>query len=115
MDLESQAEIKRVVERLGPEDLVVVLGAPDAESAEVFARTVTQGDPSYAGPLAGVPLGLPVYHILEEEIKGQVDPSVYGHQVGIMAMAFSRRPRSCGASSRCGPTPALVRRGCRCA
>ncbi len=88
MDLECQAEIKRVAEQFGPEDLVVVLGSPDAESSEVFARTVTQGDPSYAGPLAAVPLGLPVYHILEEEIKAQVAPAVYEQQVGIMAMAL---------------------------
>jgi betaine reductase len=88
MDLEGQAEIKRVVEQLGSEDLMVVLGSPDAESSEVFARTVTQGDPSYAGPLAAVPLGLPVYHILEGEIKEQVDPSVYEQQVGIMEMAL---------------------------
>ena len=88
MDLEGQAEIKRVVEQFGAEDLMVVLGSPEAESSEVFARTVTQGDPSYAGPLAAVPLGLPVYHILEGEIKEQVDPSVYEQQVGIMEMAL---------------------------
>jgi len=88
MDLETQGEIKRVTEQFGSEDLVVVLGSPDAESSEVFARTVTQGDPSYAGPLAAVPLGLPVYHILEEEIKAQIDPTVYERQVGIMEMAL---------------------------
>lgn len=84
MDLETQGEIKRVAERLGSEDLVVVLGSPDAETSEVFARTVTHGDPGYAGPLAAVPLGLPVYHVLEEAIKAQVDPAVYERQVGIM-------------------------------
>ena len=88
MDLESQEEIKRVVEQLGSENLMVVLGSPNAESSEVFARTVTQGDPSYAGPLAAVPLGLPVYHILEGEIREQIDPAVYEQQVGIMEMAL---------------------------
>lgn len=88
MDLESQGEIKRIAEQLGSEDLMVVLGSPDPESAEVFARTVTEGDPSYAGPLAAVPLGLPVYHILEDEIKAQVDPTVYERQVGLMEMAL---------------------------
>jgi betaine reductase len=88
MDLESQEEIKRVVEQFGSENLMVVLGSPNAESSEVFARTVTQGDPSYAGPLAAVPLGLPVYHILEGEIREQVDPAVYEQQVGIMEMAL---------------------------
>lgn len=88
MDLESQEEIKRVVEQLGSENLMVVLGSPNAESSEVFARTVTRGDPSYAGPLAAVPLGLPVYHILEGEIREQIDPAVYEQQVGIMEMAL---------------------------
>lgn len=88
MDLDTQQEIKRVAEKLGSDDLVVVLGSPNAESSEIFARTVTEGDPSYAGPLASVPLGLPVYHVLEDEIRSQVDPSVYQTQVGIMNMAL---------------------------
>jgi len=92
MDLESQEEIKRVVEQFGPDNLMVVLGSPNAESSEVFARTVTQGDPSYAGPLAAVPLGLPVYHILEGEIRGQIDPAVYEQQVGIMEIALDTDP-----------------------
>lgn len=88
MDLESQGEIKRIADQVGADDLLVVLGSPDPESAEVFARTVTEGDPSYAGPLAAVPLGLPVYHILEDEIKALVDPTVYERQVGLMEMAL---------------------------
>ena len=64
--------------------MIVVLGSPTSESAEVFARTLTEGDPSWAGPLAGVTLGLPVFHIIEPEVKGQVDPAVYEEQVSIM-------------------------------
>ena len=33
--------------------MVVLLGSPTPESAEVYARTVTEGDPSWVGPLAG--------------------------------------------------------------
>ena len=54
------------------------------ESAETFAETVVNGDPSYAGPLAGVSLNLPVFHVMEPEIKQQVDPEVYDNQVGLM-------------------------------
>jgi len=72
------------VKRYGKKDMVVVLGSPTSESAEVFARTLTEGDPSWVGPLAGVALGLPVYHVLEPEIKGQIDPQVYREQVSIM-------------------------------
>lgn len=68
--------------------MVILLGSPDAESTSLFAETVTAGDPSYAGPLAGVSLRLPVYHILEPEIKEQVDPNVYREQVGVVELAF---------------------------
>ena len=73
-----------MVDTHGKEDLVVVLGSPSAESAEVYARTVTEGDPSWVGPLAGISLGLPVFHILESEMKDQIDPKVYKEQVAIM-------------------------------
>ena len=75
MDPENQDRIKALVDRLGADDLVVVLGAADPEALEVAAETVTAGDPSYVGPLAGVSLGLPVVHIFEDEVKEQVDPS----------------------------------------
>jgi glycine reductase len=49
---------------------------------------VTEGDPTWAGPLAGEPLGLPVYHILEEEIKSQIDSELYESEVGIAEMTL---------------------------
>lgn len=88
MDLEEQGAIKRVVEENGGDGIVVILGSPDAESAEIYAETVTTGDPTFAGPLAGVSLRLPVYHILEEEIKRQIDPGVYQQQVGMMELVL---------------------------
>ena len=56
MDLEDQGAIKAKVEQLGLNDLVIILGAPDPDAAEMYAETVTLGDPTYAGPLAGVSL-----------------------------------------------------------
>ncbi len=44
----------------------MVLGSADPEGAGLYAETVTAGDPTFAGPLAGVSLGLPVYHVFEE-------------------------------------------------
>ena len=84
MDLEDQGAIKQVAEQYRGQNLMVVLGAPSADAAGIAAETVTIGDPTYAGVLAGVSLGLPTYHILEPEIKEQVDPAVYAEQVGIM-------------------------------
>jgi betaine reductase len=49
---------------------------------------VTEGDPSWAGPLAGVSLQLPVYHITEPEIKIQIAPDVYESQVGLAEMVL---------------------------
>jgi glycine/sarcosine/betaine reductase complex component A len=88
MDPENQDRIKGLVDTHGADDLVVVLGAADLESLEVAAETVTVGDPAYVGPLAGVQLGLPVVHILEEDVKTQVDPGVYDEQVGLLEMTL---------------------------
>lgn len=88
MDPENQDRIKSLVDEHGADDLVVVLGAADLESLEVAAETVTLGDPAYVGPLAGVQLGLPVVHILEEDVKEQADPGVYDAQVGLLEMTL---------------------------
>ncbi len=77
-----------MVDRLGTEGMVVLLGTPNAESSRLYGMTVTVGDPAWAGVLAGVNLGLPVYHITEPEIKSQIDPDVYQEQVGIMEMVL---------------------------
>ena len=77
-----------MAERYNPNELVVLLGTPNAESSRLYALTVTAGDPSWAGALAGVSLGLPVYHVLEEPVKSQVAPAVYEEQVALMAMVL---------------------------
>jgi len=67
-----------------------MLGSPDGESTEIFAETVTNGDPTYVGSLAGKALGLPVYHVLESEIKEQADADVYEAEVGAMEDALPK-------------------------
>jgi hypothetical protein len=89
MDLDDQSLILRTAEEHG-NDVVVVLGQPDPDSAEMAAETVHNGDPTYAGPLAGVSLGLPVYHILEDEIQTQVDPAKFDAEVGLMALTLDK-------------------------
>ncbi len=88
MDLEDQAAIRQVAEQYSGQELVVVLGAPNADSAGIAAETVMYGDPTYAGPLAGVSLRLPAYHILEPEIKNEIEPEIYEEQVGLMEMVL---------------------------
>ena len=71
MDLENQNRVKEAAEKYGAENVVVLLGGAEAETAGLAAETVTAGDPTWAGPLAGVSLGLKVYHVLEEEVKAK--------------------------------------------
>lgn len=91
MDTESQASIKKIAENDGDSnisgDVIVVLGASDLEGAEISAETVTVGDPSFTGPLAGFSLGLPVYHILEPELREVIPEDIYNENVGIWTIA----------------------------
>ena len=89
MDLDDQSLILRTAQEHGNE-VIVVLGQPDPDSAEMAAETVHNGDPTYAGPLGGVSLGLPVYHILEDEIQNQVDPAKFEAEVGLMALTLDK-------------------------
>ncbi len=84
MDLQNQATVKRLAEQHGRERLLVILGAPDAEAAEIAAETLVLGDPTYAGPLTEVQLGLEVYHVLEHEIQEAVPADVFEAQIGVM-------------------------------
>ena len=77
-----------MAERYRPDELLVLLGTPNAESSRLYAMTVTEGDPSWAGALAGVALGLPVYHVMEEAVKTQVTPEVYEEHVALMEMVL---------------------------
>ena len=88
MDLENQKRVKEFAEQFGPENLVVILGAAEGEASGIAAETVTAGDPTFAGPLTGVSLGLQVYHICEEAVKQEVDAAVYDEQVGMMEMVL---------------------------
>jgi glycine reductase len=88
MDLEGQGRIRTVVEQMGTEDVVAVLGANSAAAVEMTALTLKSGDPSYAGPLAGVALGIPSFHILEPEIVGQIDAAVYERELALSALAM---------------------------
>lgn len=86
MDLENQRRIVELVEKNGAENVVVILGGGEAEAAGLAAETVTAGDPTFAGPLAGVSLGLAVYHIFE--LKDQVDEAIWDEQVSMMEMVL---------------------------
>lgn len=88
MDLEIQQRVKDLAEKHGNDKVVVVIGGAEGESAGLSAETVTAGDPTFAGPLAGVALGLGVYHVVEDEIKNAADAGVYDEQCGMMEMVL---------------------------
>jgi betaine reductase len=88
MDLENQKRVKEFAEKYGAENVVVVLGAAEGEAAGLAAETVTAGDPTFAGPLTGVQLGLTVYHCCEPEMKDEFDAAVYDDQIGMMEMVL---------------------------
>ena len=61
---------------------------PTPESSELYALTVTRGDPSWAGALAGVALELPVYHILEPEIAAQIPEDVHERELSFATFSL---------------------------
>jgi glycine/sarcosine/betaine reductase complex component A len=88
MDLEIQQRVKDLTEKHGAENVVVIIGGAEAEASGLSAETVAAGDPTYAGPLAGIALGLAVYHVVEPEVKDQCDATVYDEQCGMMEMVL---------------------------
>jgi glycine/sarcosine/betaine reductase complex component A len=92
MNFENQGVIKRLADQYGSENLAVVLGNGEANGVEVFAETVTQGDPSYAGPLAGVALKIPVYHILEEEVMSAVPDNLRQEKLQLSSLVIDVEP-----------------------
>ena len=92
MNFENQGVIKRLADQYGPENLAVVLGNGEANGVEVFAETVTQGDPSYAGPLAGVALKIPVYHVLEEEVLSALPDNLREEKLQLSSLVIDVEP-----------------------
>jgi glycine/sarcosine/betaine reductase complex component A len=92
MNFENQGVIKRLADQYGPQNLTVILGNGEANGVEVFAETVTEGDPSYAGPLAGVALKIPVYHILEDEVMSQVPEGLREEKLQLSALVVDVDP-----------------------
>lgn len=88
MDLENQKRVKEFAEEFGAENVVVLVGAAEGEAAGLAAETVSAGDPTFAGPLAGVSLGLACYHVCEPVIKEEFDEDVYEDQVSMMEMVL---------------------------
>jgi hypothetical protein len=92
MNFENQGVIRRLADQYGPENLTVVLGNGEAAGVEVFAETVTEGDPSYAGPLAGLALKIPVYHVLEDEVISAVPDQLREEKLQLSLLVIDVEP-----------------------
>ena len=92
MNFENQGVIKRLADQYGPENLAVVLVNGEASGVEVFAETVTEGDPSYAGPLAGVSLKIPVYHVLEEDVMAVIPETIREEKLQLSSLVIDVEP-----------------------
>ena len=76
-----------MAETLDRREVVVLLGTPTEDASRLYAMTVTTGDPSWAGALAGVALELPVYHITEEPVRAAIAPAEYDEHVAFLTAA----------------------------
>jgi betaine reductase len=88
MDLANQQRVKDAAEKFGADNVIVILGSSDAEGAGIYAETVTAGDPTFAGPLAGVALNLPVYHVFEDVVRAEADAGEWENQISMMEMVL---------------------------
>ena len=66
--------MKALAEQFGADELVIVFGLNQPFTLRILASTFKDGDPSFAGVLGGIALGLKSYHIFElkDEIPGEV-------------------------------------------
>lgn len=88
MDVENQQRIKDLAYEYGKEKLLVILGGGDVETCSITAETISAGDITEVGPLTGISLGIPVYHIFEPEIRNECNESVYEERCAIMEMVL---------------------------
>ena len=57
----------------------LVFGLNQPFNLRIMATTFKDGDPSFAGPLGGVALGLKSYHIFE--LKDEIPEDVWEHEM----------------------------------
>ena len=88
MDIKNQQKIKDLAFEHGKENLIVILGGGDVETCTITAETISAGDITEVGPLTGIKLGIPVYHIFEQEIRKECNESVYEERCAIMEMVL---------------------------
>ena len=87
----------KLADEHGRETLIIVLGLNEPSNLRIIATTFKDGDPSFAGPLAGVALEIPSYHILE--LKDQVPADVWAEQMGMKELEIEDDVKDAVAST----------------
>jgi glycine/sarcosine/betaine reductase complex component A len=77
MDLEDQWKVLQLIEEFTPENIIVFLGCPDAESTQIQAETLLNGDSSMVGPLSDIGYKICVYHVIEMCVCQNLLKTVY--------------------------------------
>ena len=70
----------------------MVVGINQPGALAIMAQTFRSGDPSYAGPLAGVALGLTTYHIME--LKNEIPATVWEEEMAIYELELEEESRA---------------------
>ena len=81
MGLAEQEEVKSLAAKHGTDRLIIVLGINQPTTLAIMAKTFKNGDPSYAGPLAGIALGIPSYQMLE--LKEHIPAAVWEQEMAM--------------------------------
>jgi len=84
--------VKRLVEEHGAENIVIVFGVNQPQNLSVMTTTFRQGDPSYAGALSGIALGLDCYHLLE--LKDEIPADVWEEQMAFVELELGEEERA---------------------
>lgn len=58
---------------------MVVFGLNEPDNLKIMATTFKQGDPSYAGALGGIALGVRSFHIFE--LKDEIPEAVWAEEM----------------------------------
>ncbi len=83
--------MKNLVEQHGAENLLIVLGINQPATIRIMAQTFKNGDPSFAGPLAGLALNIESYHILE--LQAHIPEEVWEREMGMYELEIEDETR----------------------
>ncbi len=87
-----QEEIKNLAAKYDPENLLVILGINQPATIKIMAQTFHSGDPSFAGPLAALALGIKTYHILE--LKDSIPENIWQSNMGMYELELDEEEQS---------------------